>query len=195
MTSTNSVATSAKVAIEEEEEASKAFGLLLRRPQGLVIPAKGVQQVGVSFAPERLGEYSAAVQLRSAVAGRNLLWYFPLCGMAESANAQRIARLVTPCKSSMLRDAEVPLKGLRRADLLPNDDGPQLSDFSFELIIDPKYQAQLGRALRILPKGDYQHTLATHPCNTPFEHTLVTRPERPSYQSTNTPSHTNTHYQ
>ena len=157
MTSTNAVAASAKVAIEEEEEASKAFGLLLRRPQGLVIPAKGVQQVGVSFAPERLGEYNAAVQLRSTVAGRNLLWYFPLCGMAESANAQRIARLVTPCKSSMLKDADVPLKGLRRADLAPNDEGPQMSDFSFELIIDPKYQAQLGRALRILPKGNDEH--------------------------------------
>ena len=112
LTGMRSVAPGARVGLEEDASsaASKAFGLLLRKAQGIVIPAKGVQQIGVSFAPERLGEYSAAVQLRSTVGGRNLLWCYPLSGMAESASAARVARLVTPCKSSVLKDVDIPLK-------------------------------------------------------------------------------------
>lgn len=144
--------TSAAPDASTEDESKGAFGLLLRKPHGIVIPPKGGQQIGVSFAPVRLGEYSAAVQVRSQVAGRNLLWCFPLSGMAESVSAQRVARLVTPCKSSILKDVEIALKGLRRVDLGVNDEGPELADFTFTLVIDPKYQSLLARGLRVLPK-------------------------------------------
>ena len=52
----------------------KAFTLLLRKSTDIVIPPKGMQQIGVSFVPERLGEYSASVQIRS---GTYLSQLFP----------------------------------------------------------------------------------------------------------------------
>ena len=42
-----------------------AFSLLLRKSCDIVVPPKGMHQIGVSFAPERLGVFSASVQIRS----------------------------------------------------------------------------------------------------------------------------------
>jgi hypothetical protein len=89
------------------ESEQKAFNLLLRKATDIVLPPKGIQQIGVSFAPESLGEYFTTVQIRSAYGGRSLLWCYPLSGMADSATAQVVSRLVTPCKSSLAKDVEV----------------------------------------------------------------------------------------
>lgn len=40
---------------------------------------------------------------------------------------------------------------MKRSDFGPEEADPQLSDFSFETVIDPKHRNQLDRALRILP--------------------------------------------
>ena len=42
-----------------------SFTLLLRKSTNIIIAPKGIQQIGISFAPERLGEYAASVQVRS----------------------------------------------------------------------------------------------------------------------------------
>ena len=49
----------------ESEGSTSAFSLLIRRASDIVIPPKGLQQIGISFIPERLGEYTASVQIRS----------------------------------------------------------------------------------------------------------------------------------
>jgi hypothetical protein len=133
--------------VQEKEEG--AFSLLLRRFSNIVIPPKGMFQVGISFAPARLGSHGAAVQIRSAISGRSLLWCIPLSGVADSAGAEIVAKLVTRCKSSLLQDINIPLSGLRRADIRRSD--PILSDFSLETIIETKHKGQLDRALRVLP--------------------------------------------
>ena len=43
------------------------------------------------------------------------------------------------------------MDGMRRADIRPTDAEPDLSDFSIETVVDPRYKDQLARALRILP--------------------------------------------
>ena len=48
-----------------KKEEQNAFTLLLRISTNIIIAPKGIQQIGISFAPERLGEYTASVQVRS----------------------------------------------------------------------------------------------------------------------------------
>ena len=40
---------------------------------------------------------------------------------------------------------------MRRADFGPLDSIPTLSDFSLEIVADPKFKNQLARAVRVLP--------------------------------------------
>ena len=58
----NSKSSGEKILKREEEN---AFTLLLRKSTNIIIAPKGIQQIGISFAPERLGEYAASVQVRS----------------------------------------------------------------------------------------------------------------------------------
>ena len=54
-----------------KKEEQNAFTLLLRISTNIIIAPKGIQQIGISFAPERLGEYTASVQVRSGDYERN----------------------------------------------------------------------------------------------------------------------------
>jgi hypothetical protein len=123
----------------------------MRKSTDIVIAPKAAQQISLSFSPSRLGEYAANIEIRSSVGGRGLLWCYPLMGMAESVNPQKQTKLVTACKTSLRRDFDVRLEGLRRADLASDDAGPSVDDFSFDLITDAKVKPALNRCLRIQP--------------------------------------------
>lgn len=135
---------------EEDDGTAKGFNLLLRKKEDIVIPPKMPMQISVGFNPKRLGEYSATVNIRSNIGGRSLLWCFPIVGMAEAGSPQNLEPLQTPCKTSLLRDVEVVLKGLRKTDLLPGD-AVTAAEFSLELLVADKSKPLVARSFRAQP--------------------------------------------
>lgn len=132
-------------------DSAPAFSLVLRKATDVVIPARSTFPIGVGFSPRRLGEYKNNIQARSSIGGLNLLWCFPLTGMAESAAPIKLARIATQCKASTLRDVDVPLVGLMRADLAPGDKILS-SDFSVEINVpDARLRTLVLRAFRAQP--------------------------------------------
>lgn len=133
-----------------QNDVSPVFSILLRKFTDLVIPAKSPLQISISFSPTRLGQYSGTVQVRSSISGRNLLWCFPVEGMADAGAPQELPRMVTACKTSLLRNVDVRLEGLRKADLLPGEK-LSLADFSHETITDVRNNALVNRSFRAQP--------------------------------------------
>jgi len=124
------------------------FSLFLRKSSGLVLPANSSLQIGIGFTPDRLNAYTALLEVRSSAQGRNLLWLFPICGTAEVGPSQRLPKLLTPCKTSLLREIEFPLEGLKIVDLGQLKVSP--SDFSVEIkILEQKYKNIITRAFRV----------------------------------------------
>lgn len=56
----------------------QAFDLLLRKTTDVVIPAKTVFHIALSFSPTKLGQYESVVEVRSFVGGRSLMWCYPI---------------------------------------------------------------------------------------------------------------------
>eukprot|EP01041_Mallomonas_annulata_P004748 gene4748-9429_t len=142
---------------EDRGGPKKAFGLLLRKSHGIVIAARSSLQIGVSFTPQKLGQYNSIVQVRSNVSGRNLLWCFPVTGVAEAGSPQVLPKLTTKCKMSLIKDVIIPLQGLRPCDLEP-DETLDISSFTLDLVIDSDLRAQVNRAFRMQPLGLIQMT-------------------------------------
>lgn len=135
----------------EGRSSGEVFSLLLRKPIGLVIAAKSSLQVGISFTPDRLGDYYSFLQVRSSINNRSLLWCFPIVGTAEAGTPQRLEDLVTPCKSSIIQDIEIKLEGLKKEDLAP---GEKLHADQFQLVTKVANEANhalVMRALRAQP--------------------------------------------
>jgi hypothetical protein len=128
----------------------QAFSLLLRNATDLVLQAKAPVQISTSFSPTHLGRYDATIQVRSSINGRNLLWCFPVIGMAESGSTQVLPKLMTPCKTSLMRDVEVRLDGLRLADLCAGEE-IDISQFTVDTIIDAKISSLISRSFRATP--------------------------------------------
>ena len=126
-----------------------AFGLLLRKAENLVIPPKAPLQISISFSPKQLGQYEAQVQIRTNVSGRSLLWCYPMTGMAEAGTPQYIPVLQTACKTTLIRDVDLYLNGLRAQDM-EEDNRLQASDFNVEIVGDKNVQ-QITRAFRVQP--------------------------------------------
>jgi hypothetical protein len=125
------------------------FSLVTKKNKGSVIPAKAVSQIGISFKPQKLCQYKATIEVRSLVSGRELLWCYPILGIAEIGPSLRIPKIVTRCKTSYLRETEIPLIGLRKENISPDEELSVL-DFSFEVkVSDQKYQSLIDRAFRI----------------------------------------------
>jgi len=133
------------VLCEDEGKGGPAFALLLRKSTGLVVAPDSSLQVGVSFSPNKLCDYNATAEFRSSVAGHNFLWCYPLCGLAEAGTAHKLPKMSTACKSSLLREVDIPLVGLQ-------DDGLDMKDFSVEIVTaDPKVKTLVSRTFRIQP--------------------------------------------
>jgi hypothetical protein len=106
-------------------------------------------QISISFSPTRLGEYSAQAQIRATVGGRQLLWCYPMTGLAEAGQPQYLDPLVTACKTTLIRDVSVYLKGLRAVDVEKHG---QIRDSDFEVdITSEEAQQQVMRSFRVQP--------------------------------------------
>lgn len=126
----------------------QAFQLLLKNPNGVVIAPKSSLHIAISFAPERLAQFEAVLEIRSNVVGRSLLWCYPIYGMAEAGALQRIPPMVTMCKTSLVKEFFVPLEGISEYDV-QNVSEFSLQDFSVEVDIkDEKYKAMILRSFR-----------------------------------------------
>jgi len=135
--------------VMDGEENTSAFGLLLRKAVDLVVPAHSPLQISISFSPKRLGEYSAQAQIRSTVGGRNLLWCYPLTGLAEAGQPQYLSPMNTACKTTLIRDVNIYLKGLRAANV-EKQGKLRLSDFEVD-ITSTEAQQQVMRSFRVQP--------------------------------------------
>lgn len=135
----------------EGHSSADVFSLLLRKPIGIVIAAKSSLQVGISFTPDRLGDYYSFLQVRSSINNRSLLWCFPIVGTAEAGTPQRLEDLVTPCKSSIIQDVDIKLEGLKKEDLGSSE---KLYAENFTMVTkvaDENNSALVSRALRAQP--------------------------------------------
>lgn len=132
------------------EIGTSAFSLLLRKPTGLVIAPDSTLQLGIAFCPEKLGKYSAAVELRATLPGRSLLWCYPIFGMAAAGEPIILPKMSTPVKSSLIKDVHIPLSGLMREDVMANGH-PDLceNDFVIEHIVSPELRTQLKRSFKV----------------------------------------------
>jgi hypothetical protein len=74
-------------------EYKKMFELLMRKTS-IVVPPKAPTQISMSFAPSKLGQFNALVQVRSSISGRSLLWAFPIVAIAE-AGPHSLTHLLT----------------------------------------------------------------------------------------------------
>ena len=135
--------------VMDGEENTAAFGLLLRKAVDLVVPAHSPLQISISFSPKRLGEYSAQAQIRSTVGGRQLLWCYPLTGLAEAGQPQYLDPMGTSCKTTLIRDVSIYLKGLRAVDV-EKQGKIRLSDFDVD-ITSAAAQQQVMRSFRVQP--------------------------------------------
>lgn len=131
---------------DDKSSGDSAFQLLSRKTTDIVMAPKSSLQINVSFSPKRLGQYETNMQIRSVISGRNLLWCYPIVGMAESGSPQELSKMIIKCKSSLLKDVEVVLDGI--ADI---SDNLKLEDIRFETNIDPKVRSFVNRSLRIQP--------------------------------------------
>lgn len=86
---------------------------LLRKTSESVVPAKSPFHVPISFSPQSLGTYNAILQIRSFVGGHNLLWCYPIQGLAEVGGVIRLPQLKTSSKSSLIKEQVITLSGLR----------------------------------------------------------------------------------
>lgn len=130
------------------EPPKPAFALLLKRTTDLVVPPKTLFQIAVSFNPLTLGAYQATLQIRSTINGRSLLWCYPIVGIAEAGSALRLPLIKTPCKTSLMKEVEIPLEGIRKADI-PGVEDFSMADFSIESKIDDKVKGMVTRAFRV----------------------------------------------
>ena len=140
-----------KPAIDAKLEAMQtAFALLMRKSNDVVVAPKSSYHIALSFSPVKMGTYEAAVQVRSVVGGRSLLWCYPISGMAESGQPQRLSTLKTACKSTLIKEFNVSLDGVRKADMQAHED-LVLSDFTVEIKADENVKALVLRAFRAQP--------------------------------------------
>eukprot|EP01034_Spumella_vulgaris_P029495 gene29495-36557_t len=130
------------------KQAAPAFGLLMKRTTDHVIAAKALFQIALSFSPIILGAYDATVQIRSTVNGRSLLWCYPVVGIAEAGTALRLPTIKTPCKTSFLKEVEIPLEGIRRSEVLSASD-LLTSDFTLETNYEDKVKGLVMRTFRV----------------------------------------------
>jgi len=144
---TNNLKQLGTVKNEEKNDVGSAFALLLRKTSDIVLQPKGTIHIAVSFSPDRLTKFEAAVEVRSMVLNRNLLWCFPITGLTEAGESQRFPGLKTQSKSSLLKEIIVPLEGLHGDSNGTNE--LDLENFSVEVKTDDKNKSLVMRSFRI----------------------------------------------
>jgi len=139
---------------EPETDASQKnpFSLLLRKSNGIVLAPESVIQIGVSFNPEKLGTSKSSLEVRSTFNGRSLLWCFPIVGIAEVGVSQRLPKLSIACKSSVLKEVDIPLIGLRLTPAALAELGVDINSFQIEMNIpEGRNKSLITRSFRVQP--------------------------------------------
>jgi hypothetical protein len=140
-----------KKAIEAKLDAMRtAFALLMRKSSDIVIAAKSSYHIALSFSPDKMGTYEAQVQVRAVVGGRSLLWCYPVSGMAESGLPQRLPTLKTACKTTLIKEFNITLDGIKRTDLQSHEE-IAVTDFTVEIKAEENVKAMVMRAFRAQP--------------------------------------------
>ena len=149
-----SKANSNAAALKEKNDADDmlySFALLMRKTTDIVIPAKTVFHIALSFSPTKLGQYESVVEVRSFVSGRNLLWCYPVRGIAEAGTKQRLAILKTPCKTQLMREDMIVLEGISKADVHALGEDLKLSDITIETNVEDRFKSLIARTFRAQP--------------------------------------------
>ena len=132
------------------QEAMESFELLLKKSTDLVVGPGSLLHISLAFSPKKLGKYESIVEVRSTGQGRNLLWCYPVKGIAEAGAPLLLPGLQTACKTTLLTEVLIPLQGIHKADLTSITD-LQLSDFSVELTIEDPVRSQVQRTFKAQP--------------------------------------------
>ncbi len=122
---------------------------LLRKTSESVVPAKSPFHVPISFSPQSLGTYNAILQIRSFVGGHNLLWCYPIQGLAEVGGVIRLPQLKTSSKSSLIKEQVITLSGLRTSQKIETLIPWSLSDFVVSLKTEEDIRKLVNRSFKI----------------------------------------------
>lgn len=134
-----------------DNDDDEVFQLLLRKSSGLVVSSQSTIQIPISFTPTSLHEYSSILQIRCDVEGRNLLWCYPIIGIADAGPPIHLPHISIPCKTSITREFEMKLQGLRCTDVMSIHDF-SLQSFCLEVMPESlQHKAIITRALHIQP--------------------------------------------
>jgi hypothetical protein len=140
-----------KKAVEAKlSEMQTAFALLMRKSNDVVIAAKAAYHIALSFSPQKMGTYEAVVQVRAVVGGRSLLWCYPIHGTAESGLPQRLPTLKTACKTTLIKEFNITLDGIRKADMQVHEE-LAVTDFTVDIKADENVKTMVLRAFRAQP--------------------------------------------
>ena len=161
-----------------EEGESNRFELLMKRPDATV-PAFGTLQVPFSYAPQRIEESRATIdvsgttdeQEAAAAAGAaagadggGLRWVFPLRGVAEAARTSRVIRLSCKARERAQELVELELEGVAGPGGRDSD-GSELTAESFrhELVVPEGRRPFIERALTVVPLALAPRSSTTKP--------------------------------
>jgi hypothetical protein len=135
--------------LKESDNAEPVFKLMMKQSEGVVVAPKALCQLSLSFSPSHLGEYATVMQVRAASGPgggmRNFTWAYPIKGLVEAGTPQYMDVLRTACKTTLIREVELYLRGMP-----PSSSAINISDFSLEVVNEKAgSKAQLTRVFRV----------------------------------------------
>jgi hypothetical protein len=131
---------------EEEPAAEPVFKLMLKNPDQIVLAPRSVCQIGISFNPTALEQYTTGLLVRAQSGGRSLTWAYPIQGVVEAGTPQFLAPISTACKSTSYHDVDIYLKGLGERTMFEKSIAKEA--FSVALHAE-KNKRLINRALRM----------------------------------------------
>lgn len=126
-----------------ETDDTKIFSLLLKRNKFNIGPL-GILQIPYSFSPQTMTESKATIVVSMS---KQLVWKYPLRGIAESASTQIDYHFKTRARQPHDETLQIVLPGF--AELSPSD------TFTHELVVlNPQHQGLVDRSVFLEQAGD-----------------------------------------
>lgn len=133
----------ATVHVHMETDDTKIFSLLLKRNKFSIGPL-GILQIPYSFSPQTMTESKATIVVSMS---KQLVWKYPLRGIAESASAAIDYHFKTRARKPHDETLRIVLPGFQ--DLSPSD------TFTYELNVqNPQHKGLVERSVFFEQKGD-----------------------------------------
>lgn len=133
----------ATVHVHMETDDTKIFSLLLKRNKFSIGPL-GILQIPYSFSPQTMTESKATIVVSMS---KQLVWKYPLRGIAESASAAIDYHFKTRARRPHEEELRIVLPGFH--DLSPAD------TFSYELNVqNPQHKGLIERSVFFEQQGD-----------------------------------------